>query len=98
MKDKAPWRLSKSTLRYITERGLNVFDWPDNSAEFTPTEEVWSIMKKKSGKLPNNKKKNFEITFVSYGMVFIETVKKLYDEMPLMVESMRKAQMDLSCT
>ena len=29
-------------------------------------------MKKKSVKLPNNKKKNFGITFVTYGIVFIE--------------------------
>ena len=31
-------------------------------------------------------------------MVFIETVMKLCDEMPLMVEGMRKAKMDLACT
>ena len=49
MKDKAPWRWSKSTLRYITERGVNVFDWPGNSADLTPIEQVWNIMKKKSG-------------------------------------------------
>ena len=60
MKDKAPWRWSKSTLRYITERGVNVFDWPGNSEDLTPIEEVWNIMKKKSGKLPNNKKKTLE--------------------------------------
>ena len=31
-----------------------MFDWPGNSADLTPTEEVWNIMKKK---YPNNKKK-----------------------------------------
>ena len=51
-KDKNPWHLSKSTLRYITERGVNVFDWPGNSADLTPIEEVWNIIKKESGKLP----------------------------------------------
>ena len=59
MKDKAPWRW-QSTLRYITERGVNVFDWPGNSADLTPVEEVWNIMKKSSVKLPNNKKKALE--------------------------------------
>ena len=33
MKDKAKWRWSESTLHYITERGVNVFDWPGNSAD-----------------------------------------------------------------
>ena len=45
MKDKAPWRWSKSTLRYITERGVNVFNWPGNSADLTPIEEGRNIMK-----------------------------------------------------
>ena len=56
-----------------------MFDWPGNSADFkTPIEEVWNIMKKKSVKLPNNKekKKHFGITFVTYGMVFIEKLSK----------------------
>ena len=41
-----------------------MFDWPGNSADLTPIEEVWNIMKKKSVKLPNNKKKSYEITFL----------------------------------
>ena len=48
-----------------TERGINVFDWPGNSEDLTPIEEVWNIMKKESGKLRNNKKTNFGITFVT---------------------------------
>ena len=48
-----------------------MFDWPSNSADLTPKEDVWNIMKKKSIKLPNNKK-GFGIIFVTYGMVFIE--------------------------
>ena len=42
MKDKAPWLWSKSTLRKITERGFNMFDWPGNSADLTPIEEVFN--------------------------------------------------------
>ena len=53
MKDTVPWRWSKSTLHYITERGVNVFQ--GSSADLTLIEEVWTIMKKKSGNLPNNK-------------------------------------------
>ena len=34
-----------------------MFDWPSNSADLNPIEEVWNIMKKKFGKLPHNKKK-----------------------------------------
>ena len=31
-----------------------MFDWPGNSADLTPIEEVWNIMKKKSVKFPHN--------------------------------------------
>ena len=37
-----------------------MFDWPGNSADLKPTEEVWNIMKKKYFKLLNNKKKALE--------------------------------------
>ena len=37
-----------------------MFDWPGNSADFSPIEEVWNIMKKKSDKLPNSKKEALE--------------------------------------
>ena len=37
-----------------------MFDWPDNSGDLTPIEEVWNNMKKIYVKLPNNKKKALE--------------------------------------
>ena len=37
-----------------------MFDWPGNSENLTPIEEAWNIMKKKSVKPPNNKKKVLE--------------------------------------
>ena len=48
-----------------------MFDSPGNSADLTPIEAVWNIMKKKSVMLPNNKKKSFGITLVTYAMIFI---------------------------
>ena len=56
-------------------------------------------MKKKYFKLPNNKKKNFGITFVTYVMVFIEKLLRNGKyEMPSMVEAVPKAKMGLPCT
>ena len=49
-----------------------MFDWPGNSTDLTPIEEVWNIMKKRYFKLSNNKIKSFGITFVTHGIVFIE--------------------------
>ena len=70
-----------------------MFYWPGNSADLTPKEKVWNIMKKKSGKLSNNKKKKLwnNICNLRYG-IHRETVKELYDKMPSMVEAVRKAK------
>ena len=75
-----------------------MFDWPGNSEDLTPIEEVWNIMKKKSGKLPKNKIKLWNnICNLWYG-IHKETVNKLYDEMSPMVEAVRKAKMGVPCT
>ena len=37
-----------------------MFDSPGNSADLTPIEAVWNIMKKKYVTFPNNKKKALE--------------------------------------
>ena len=52
--------LAKVYTALHNREGVNVFDWLGNSADLIPIEEVWNIMKKKSGKLPNNKKKTLE--------------------------------------
>ena len=61
MKDKDPWRWSVNTALHNTKSvDVHVFDMPGNSADLTPIEEVWNILKKKSVKLPSNKKKALE--------------------------------------
>ena len=90
--DKAPCHWSKSTLRYIPERGVNVLDWPGNSPDLNPIEEVWNIMKKKSGKLPNNRKRLWDNICNLWYSIPRETVMKLYDEMPSRVEAVCKAK------
>ena len=40
-----------------SREGVNLLDRSGNSPDLNPIEEVWIIVIKKSGKLPNNKKK-----------------------------------------
>ena len=75
-----------------------MLDWPGNSADLMPIEEVWNIIEKESVKLPNKTKKLWNnICNIWYG-IHRETVKKLYDEMPSMVEALCKAKMSLPGT
>ena len=55
-------------------------------------------MKKKSVKLPNNTKKAWNNIYNLWYGIRRDTVKKLHDEMPSMVEAVRKANMGLSCS
>ena len=69
-----------------------MFNWPGNSADLIPIEEVWSIMKKKYVELSTIRKKLWNnICNLWYG-IHRETVKKLYGEMPSMLEAVRKAK------
>ena len=52
---QSPMALVKVYTALHNREGVNMFVWPGNSADLNPIEEVWNIMKKKSGKLPNNK-------------------------------------------
>ena len=56
MKDKVPWRWSKSTLRYIQRGAITCLTGQVRSEDLTPIEEVCNIMKKKSGNLPKIRK------------------------------------------
>ena len=58
-------------MRYITERGVDVFDCTGNSADLTPIEEVWNFMKKNLLNFQTIRKK-LGITFVTSGMELIE--------------------------
>ena len=79
MQDKAPWRWSKSTLHYKTERGVNVFGWPGNSADLTTIEEVGNIMKRNLVSFQTIRKKLWNIICNLWHGIHRETVKKLYD-------------------
>ena len=55
-----------------------MFDWPGNSADLIPIEEVWNIMKKNSVKPPKNRRKKKLLNNICnlwYG-ILRETVKK----------------------
>ncbi len=45
--DLAPAHTAKSTKSWLIDHGVGVLDWPANSPDLKPIENIWSIVKRK---------------------------------------------------
>ena len=58
MHDVAPCHNSKSTRTFLECKGIPILEWPGNSPDMTPIENVWNIMKKEIGKKCHAKRRD----------------------------------------
>jgi transposase len=53
LQDGAPCHTSKKVKNFLKENNIDVMDWPGNSPDLNPIENLWAIMKGKLKKVPN---------------------------------------------
>ncbi len=93
--DLAPVHTAKSTKSWLNDHGVGVLDWPANSPDLNPIENLWGIVKRKMrSKIPKNadklkasvkKKKN-------WASIPPQQCHKLITSMPGRIEAVIKAK------
>ena len=92
MKDNAPCHVSKMMKEYFCKQNYTVMDWPPQSPDLNPIENLWSIVKYRLSKLEIAKKEDLIKNFMSEWKKLEDNqiCKNLVDSMPKRVKEVIK--------
>ena len=94
--DNAPCHNSASTRAFIRDRGVDLLEWPSNSPALSPIETVWSIVKRRIGRMPNKKADLWRQAQHIWYSIKREDLKALYSSMPDRIQAVIKAKGDVT--
>ena len=81
--DSAPCHRSKKVKTWEIENGIEVLDWPGNSPDINPIENLWGILKRKlKDKIITNKKDLITIVYQEWKKLSKEYMENLIYSMP----------------
>ena len=94
MHDGALCHRSLSTRNYLDGRKICVLsDWPPQSPDLNPIENLWSILKEKIDMLnPTNSDELWNYTKQQWNLLDSDVIVKLYDSMPRRIKTALKCK------
>ncbi len=91
--DLAPAHTAKGTKSWFNDHGVTVLDWPANSPDLNPIENLWSIVKRKMRDTRPNNADDLKATVKeTWASIPPQQCHKLITSMPRRIEAVIKAK------
>jgi transposase len=93
MHDNDPKHTAKVTKQWLKVNKIKVLDWPPQSPDINPIENLWSILDKKirkQEKKPVNVEELWEILQKEWYKIDLEIIRNLYISMTSRVDALRR--------
>ncbi len=96
--DFAPAHSAKTTSTWFKDHGIPVLNWPANSPDLNPIENLWGIVKRKMRYArPNNAEELKATIRATWALITPEQCHRLIDSMPRRIAAVIQAKVSRSC-